>query len=202
MLRSLSRTYGKMCGTVVLGACGFVQWFMFFSVGRSFASKVNALSVYFCRKVCQVVSNFCTWGMQMPSIMQLKPKRLPKAVLISIATWIHLFNTSARSSSSEHVRMVTATNNRIHSVRSTKSLRNCSPWLNAINSMPLQSKTFVSSVRCCCVLSTSPKINCMSTRVMWFAIIRGAVSLNIIRNVFNAPLSSGLFSIAGSSSVW
>ena len=56
--RSLNKMYGSKCGTVVLGACGFEQLFMHLSIGLSFASKLNALSVYFCRSVCQVVSNF------------------------------------------------------------------------------------------------------------------------------------------------
>lgn len=56
-VRSLSRIYGKTCGTVVFGATGFVQLFMFFHCGLSFASKLNALSVYFCRSMYQVDSN-------------------------------------------------------------------------------------------------------------------------------------------------
>jgi hypothetical protein len=53
--------YGSKWGMVVFGACGFEQSFMLFSVGRSFASKLNALSVYFCLSVCQVVSSFWIW---------------------------------------------------------------------------------------------------------------------------------------------
>lgn len=56
--RSLINRYGSRCGMVVLGACGLEQSFMLFNVGRSFASKLKALSVYFCRNVCQVVSSF------------------------------------------------------------------------------------------------------------------------------------------------
>lgn len=56
--RSLIKRYGSRCGIVVLGACGFEQSFMLFNVGRSFASKLKALSVYFCLSVCQVVSSF------------------------------------------------------------------------------------------------------------------------------------------------
>lgn len=55
--RSRSSTYGRRCGTVVLGACGFEQSFMHFSVGRNFASKLNALSVWRCRRMCHADSS-------------------------------------------------------------------------------------------------------------------------------------------------
>jgi len=45
---------------VVLGASGFVDSFIDFSVGLSFASKLNALSVYLCLRMCQVSFSLCT----------------------------------------------------------------------------------------------------------------------------------------------
>lgn len=58
MALSLSKMYGKICGMVVFGASGFVQLFMFFHWGRSFASKLNALSVNFWRRMYQVDWSF------------------------------------------------------------------------------------------------------------------------------------------------
>lgn len=55
---SLTSTYGRICGMVVFGAWGFEQSFMLFKIGLSFASKLKALSVYLCRRRCQVASNF------------------------------------------------------------------------------------------------------------------------------------------------
>lgn len=55
---SLIKRYGRRCGIVVLGAWGFEQSFILFNVGLSFASKLKALSVYFCLRVCHVVSSF------------------------------------------------------------------------------------------------------------------------------------------------
>lgn len=57
-VRSFIKRYGSKWGIVVLGAWGFEQSFMLFKVGRSLASKLKALSVYFCLNVCQVVSSF------------------------------------------------------------------------------------------------------------------------------------------------
>lgn len=52
--RSISSINGNKCGIVVFGAWGFEQLFILLSIGRSFASKLNAESVYFWRRVYQV----------------------------------------------------------------------------------------------------------------------------------------------------
>lgn len=54
---SCSNMNGSRCGIVVFGACGLVHSFMLFKVGRSLASKLNALSVNFWRKTCHVADN-------------------------------------------------------------------------------------------------------------------------------------------------
>jgi len=50
---------GSKCGIVVFGACGLVHSFMLFRVGRSLASKLNALSVNFWRRTCHVTDSLC-----------------------------------------------------------------------------------------------------------------------------------------------
>lgn len=59
---------------------------------------------------------FPTCGAHSPSIIPQKPNRLPNAVLVSMATSIHLLRVSALSDSSWHVRIVTATSSFKHSV--------------------------------------------------------------------------------------
>jgi hypothetical protein len=54
---SCSNMNGSRCGIVVFGACGLVHSFMLFKVGRSLASKLNALSVNFWRRTCHVDDN-------------------------------------------------------------------------------------------------------------------------------------------------
>uniref|UniRef100_A0A2M4C9S2 Putative secreted protein n=1 Tax=Anopheles marajoara TaxID=58244 RepID=A0A2M4C9S2_9DIPT len=71
-------------------------------------------------------------------MIALNPKRLPKAVFVSTAIWIHLLSVSARSRSLWQVRMVTATSSFIHSVRSIRSARYCLPCSSVISSSPLQ----------------------------------------------------------------
>lgn len=61
-------------------------------------------------------SSVLTCGMQSPIITPQKPYRFPRAVLVSIATSIHLLRVSARSASVAHVSMVTATRSFRHSV--------------------------------------------------------------------------------------
>lgn len=65
-----------------------------------------------------------TCGMQRPSMMLAKPKRLPRAVLVSTATCIHLLRVSALSASEAHVRIVTATSSFRHCVLNTQSSHN------------------------------------------------------------------------------
>lgn len=79
-----------------------------------------------------------TCGIDSPSMMAQKPNRLPRAVLVSTATWIHLLSVSARSRSSWQVRIVTATSSLMHSVRSIKSSRNWRPCSSVISSRPVQ----------------------------------------------------------------
>lgn len=132
----------------MFGAKGLVHSFMDFNIGLNLASKLNALSVYFCLRICHVSFSLCTCvvykqnalrileneivlspyrtqyivkltqtcGVQRPIMMLQKPKRLPNAVFVSMATSIHLFSNSARSDSVAHVRIVTATNSFRHSV--------------------------------------------------------------------------------------
>lgn len=54
--------------------------------------------------------------MQSPIITPQKPYRFPSAVLVSMATSIHLLRISERSASFAHVSMVTATRSFRHSV--------------------------------------------------------------------------------------
>jgi hypothetical protein len=54
---SWSNMNGSRCGIVVFGACGLVHSFMLFKVGRSLASKLNALSVNFWRRTCHVADS-------------------------------------------------------------------------------------------------------------------------------------------------
>lgn len=49
-------------------------------------------------------------------MIEQKPKRLPSAVLVSTATWIHLLMVSALSDSDVHVSTETATSSFVHSV--------------------------------------------------------------------------------------
>lgn len=155
-----------------------------------------------------------TCGIDNPSMIAQKPNRLPRAVFVSTAIWIHLLSVSARSRSSWQVKIVTATSSFIHSVRSIRSWRNCLPCSSVISSKPVQlsglsllsssfSVTIITSVgnRKLTIDQNLPKINPISTLVRWVAITLEPVSLSIMRNVLSVPLSSGLYSQNGSISV-
>lgn len=190
--RSPSRAMGNRCGSVVLGAWGFVHSFIARSVGLSFASKLNASSVCFCLSKCHVFANLCICGKQRPSITPQKPYKLPRAVFVSMATLIHLLIVAALSIAVAPASTVTATTNFKHSDLSIKSNLACLPCGRVANSRPLRPFRFP---------EPGCKANSRSIFVRCEANTLGAESCNIPDTPLRAVGSRGLCSPAGSSRV-